>query len=102
MRAFVREQDQLTLPTELQRWAQDLAMIHDSNIRQDFFVIQQELETIIYEEVVKKGRLFYGGNQPPNAAIQDRVLLQGDGRPFMTLAKGAPRGIVNAPEQSRK
>jgi hypothetical protein len=56
MRGFVRDQQQLTLPCHLQKWAQTLAKIEDSDLRQEFFRIQTQLAEIIYQDVCKKGR----------------------------------------------
>jgi hypothetical protein len=91
MRSLVRDANDLTLPSHLRGWAENLAQINDSNIRAEFFSIQQDLATMIYEDVMTKGRVFFAGyGLPPNKEIEDLVGLQGDARTFMTLAKGAP------------
>jgi phage-related protein len=55
MRAFVRDQQDLTLPRHLQAWARELATKQDSDIRQEFFRIQMQFSTIIVHDVSKRG-----------------------------------------------
>jgi hypothetical protein len=55
MRAYVRDHRDLTVPKALQPLAQNLAMINDENLRAEFYRIQEQFATIIYQDVVKKG-----------------------------------------------
>jgi hypothetical protein len=57
MRGFVRDQQQLTLPAHLQKWAQTLAKIQDSDLRQEFYRIQHQFAEIIHHDVCKRGAL---------------------------------------------
>jgi hypothetical protein len=42
--------------------------------------------------------MFYSGVVPRNSAIDERLLMQGDDRNFMVLAKGARAGFINVPK----
>jgi hypothetical protein len=86
MQAFVRDQQDLTLPDHLKQWAAGLAAIQDKDIRQDFFRIQGEFAGIIYQDVLRKTGEFYAGIPPSNRDIDTMLQLQGDdGRTFMTM-----------------
>ena len=102
MKAFVRDAQNTTLPSDLRQWAEDLGRIQDRNLRMDFFDTQEELSTIIHQQVIKTGGVFHGGNPPPNKDIDKRLAEQRDGRTFMTLAKGAPRGFINVPKPTHQ
>ena len=70
-----------------------------SNIRQAFFTIQEEMSELLHCQVMKSGGQFYGGNNPRNKDIDERLVMQGDARDFMTLAKGTRTGFINAPSK---
>ena len=55
MRAFVRDQQQLTLPDHLKHWVARLSEIQDADLRQEFFHIQSDLAGIISEDVLRNG-----------------------------------------------
>ena len=96
MRAFVRDQRDLTLPDHLKQWAARLAAIQDKDIRQDFFRIQGEFAGIIYQDVLRKMGEFYASIPPSNKDIDTMLQLQGDdGRPFMTMTING--GFVHVP-----
>lgn len=98
MRGFIRDQTNLTLPSNLRKWAEQRDRILDQDLREDFFRIQTQLaEYIHYDVVTKGGKFFYGTMMPPKRAIEDRLLMQCDFRDFMT--KG---GVAPLPEPSRK
>ena len=102
MKAMVLDFHVKTLPRDLQQWAMERQSIKDRNIRQDFFTIQEEIAEILHQQVMKTGGIFYGGTQPCNSEIDKRLALQGDGRDFMTLAKGARAGFINPPKNPLK
>jgi hypothetical protein len=52
MLALVRDKKNLTLPESLQPWAQNLAMINDENLRGQFYRIQEQFATIIFQDVI--------------------------------------------------
>jgi hypothetical protein len=52
MLAMVRDKKNLTLPESLQPWAQKLAMIDDDNLRGQFYRIQEQFATIIFQDVI--------------------------------------------------
>jgi hypothetical protein len=93
MRAYVRDHHNLTLPNLLKSWAEHLAMIQDKDLRAEFYRIQEQFATIIYQDVIRKGGMFYiAAMKPSNAEIDKRLLLQGDNRPFL-LAGGSFRFV---------
>jgi hypothetical protein len=68
-------------------------MIPDKDIRAEFYRIQKQFATIIYQDVVRKGGMFYtAAMKPSNAEIDKRLLLQGDDRTFL-LARGNLRFV---------
>jgi hypothetical protein len=76
MRAYIRDHHNLTLPNSLKSWAEHLAMIQDKDIRVEFYRIQEQFAMIIYQDVVRKGGLFYtAAMKPSNAEIDKRLLL---------------------------
>jgi hypothetical protein len=93
MQAYVRDHHNLTLPNSLKSRAEHLAMIQDKDLRAEFYRIQEQFATIIYQDVVRKGGMFYtAAMKPSNAEIDKRLLLQGDDRPFL-LAGGGIRFV---------
>jgi hypothetical protein len=84
MREFVLDQKQLTLPSHIDRWGQDLANSSDEDLRLEFYRIQQSLGTIICKDVARSDGMFFGGN-PDRSEISDRLELQGDEQPFNTI-----------------
>ena len=103
MRAFVRDQQELTLPDHLKQWATRLSAIQDADIRQEFFRIQSEFAEIIYQDVLRTVGEFYVCYQPSNSDIETMLQMQGDNdRPFMTITKDGGFIHAPAPEPSRK
>ena len=95
MRAFVRDQQQLTLPDHLKNWATRLSEIQDADLRQEFFRIQSDLAGIIYEDVLRTTGEFYLRNQLSNNDIETMLKVQGDDdHPFMTITKDG--GFIHA------
>jgi hypothetical protein len=93
MQAYVRDHHNLTLPNSLKSWAEHLAMIQDKDLRAEFYRILEQFATIIYQDVVRKGGMFYTtAMKPSNAEIDKRLLLQGNDRPFL-LAGGGIRFV---------
>ena len=96
MRAFVRDQQQLTLPDHLKHWAARLSEIQDADLRQEFFRIQSDLAGFISEDVLRSTGEFYLNNQPSNSEIDTMLRLQADcDRTFMTITKDG--GFIHAP-----
>jgi hypothetical protein len=84
MLAMVRDKKNLTLPDSLQPWAQKLAMIYDDNLRGQFYRIQEQFATIIFQDVIRRGGMFYTAElKPSNEEVDQRLLLQGDDRTFL-------------------
>jgi hypothetical protein len=85
---------------DLEVWAQERwKSTYPSNIRQAFFTIQEEMAEILHVQVTRSGGQFYGGNNPRNKDIDERLVMQGDARDFMTLAKGTRTGFINLPSK---
>jgi hypothetical protein len=87
--AMVGDQKNLTLPESLQPWAQKLAMIDDDNPRGQFYHIHEQFATIIFQDVIRKGGMFYTAElKPSNDEVDQRLLLQGDDRAFLLAGGG--------------
>lgn len=88
MRAYVRDQQYLTLPSQLQDWALRLGRLEDDKIREEFYNIQQSFATIINTQVLHSSGAFHCRVELPNRDIDTILAAQGDERPFIT-PKGA-------------
>lgn len=96
MEAFIRDQQQLTLPEHLRDWGNGLSRIRDDDIKQKFFRIQVEFCEIIFQDVIISAGEFYAGYQPSNSDIDTMLQMQGDDyRTWMCLNKGG--GFIHAP-----
>jgi hypothetical protein len=79
----------LTLTNSLKSWAQQLAIIQDKDLRAEFYRIQEQFATIIYQDVIRKGGMFYtAGLKPSNNEVDKRLLPQGNNRPFLLAGGG--------------
>ena len=54
---------------------------------------------ILHVQVTKSGGQFYGGNNPRNKDIKERLVMQGHARDFMMMAKGTLDGVINLPSK---
>jgi hypothetical protein len=64
-------------------------MIQDKVLRAEFYRIQEQFATIIYQDVVRIGWMFYTADlKPSNAKVDKRLLLQGDDKPFLLAGGG--------------
>lgn len=98
MREYVRDQQQLRLPADLQRWRKDLANAPPEDIRQEFGRIQQKIAQLIHRDLcAKEGIFYYGPRAPSNDEIATLLELQKDDRPFNTL--GGVRPLPARPSQ---
>jgi hypothetical protein len=100
MKATILDHHKTTLPKDyLHTWADRRKQSdQDRAIRQDFFDIQEEISEIICVQIIRARGMFYSGVVPRNSAIDERLLMQGDDRNFMVLAKGARAGFINVPK----
>jgi hypothetical protein len=55
MRAIVQNKHMLTMPSSVRAWAEDHARIEDAELRDDFFRIQNQIATILQEDVITRG-----------------------------------------------
>jgi hypothetical protein len=55
MRAIVQDEHRLTTPSSVRGWAEEQAMIEDAELRDDFFRIQNQIATILQEDVITRG-----------------------------------------------
>ena len=62
-------------------------------------LFRSEMSEILHVQVTKSGGQFYGGNNPRNKDIEERLVMQGDARDFMTMAKGTRTGFINLPSK---
>ena len=100
MWAFVRDQQQLTLPEHLKNWAARLSEIQDADLRQEIFRIQSDLAGIITQDVLHTTGELYLRNLPSNSDIDTMLKVQADDdRPFMTITKDG--GFIHALARER-
>ena len=86
MQEYVKDQQSLQFPSALDRWCKEIADWTDAQIRQNFSRIQQTIARIIWKDVLDRDGVFFAGRAPPpNDEILDRVVMQGDHRPFNSL-----------------
>jgi hypothetical protein len=57
MRAIIQNEHRLTTPSSVRRWAEGHARIEDAELRDDFFCIQNQIATILQEDVITRGDL---------------------------------------------
>ena len=96
MRAIVRDQSHLLLPTNLKDWAARSSAIQDADIRQEFFRIQSEFAEIIHQDVLRTSGKFYLKFQLSNSEIDTTLQMQADNaRDFMTITTDG--GFIHAP-----
>jgi hypothetical protein len=55
MRAIVQNEHRLTTPSSVRGWAEEHARIEDAELRDDFFHIQNQIATILQEDVNTRG-----------------------------------------------
>ena len=86
MQEFLRDEEDLFLPTSLQGQTKDMANANSAEIRAEFRRIQRTICTIIKKDVCTAGGLFfYGHTRPSNDEIETRLMMMRDERPFNTL-----------------
>jgi hypothetical protein len=56
MRAIVQNEHRLTMPSSVRGWAEEHAKIEDTELRDNFFRIQNQIATILQEDVITRGR----------------------------------------------
>ena len=97
-REFVKDQHALLLPASLQRRSKDIANGSDAEVRAEFRHIQRKLSTIIHEDVVTKGGLFFNDGIPPsNDEIESRLAAANEDREFNSL-----QGVLPFPPKPKK
>jgi hypothetical protein len=64
-------------------------MLDDDNLRGQFYRIQEQFATINFQDVIRKGGMFYTTElKPSNDEVDHRLLLQGDDRAFLLAGGG--------------
>lgn len=86
MREYVKDAEDLLLPTYLQNKTTNMSDTTDKEVRTEFHRIQRKICTILQSDVNTRGGIFFYGHAPPsNHDIQVRLRDQRDGRTFNTL-----------------
>jgi hypothetical protein len=55
MRAIIQNEHRLTTPSSVRGWPEEHARIEDAELRDDFFRIQNQIATILQEDVITRG-----------------------------------------------
>ena len=92
MQEYVKDQQSLQFLSALDRWCSRMADWTDAQIRQDVGRIKQTIARIIYRDVLERDGIFFNGHggPPPNHEILERIIAQGDIRPFNSLEGALP------------
>jgi hypothetical protein len=84
LKGFVRDSQNLLLPSALRGWSEKLARINDDDLREDFHATQVKLSHIIIEDVITGGGLLHQGRALCKRDIEQRLKAQGDRRTWNT------------------
>ena len=85
MRAVVKDQQNLLLPSSLQNKVNKLRDITDAEVRAEFHAIQRTIGTILWRDVITSGGLFHHKVIPSKKEIECRLEVNCDERTFNTL-----------------
>jgi hypothetical protein len=77
LKGFVRDCQNLTLPSALRGWAERLARIDDNDLREDFHDSQVKLSHIIIEDVNTSGGALHQNRALNKREIEERLKMQG-------------------------
>lgn len=84
LKGFVRDCQNLTLPSSFRAWAENLARRDDDDLREDFHRIQVKLSEIIVEDVNTRGGVLKHNRGLTKREIENILRQQGDNRTWMT------------------
>jgi hypothetical protein len=89
MQEFKRDHERLVVPSDAHKWGKDLANTSDTNLRSEFYRIQQMLASVICKDVCRTDGMFYG-SAPSRQEVAVLLELQGDTRPFNAIGGYLP------------
>ncbi|KAK1665764.1 hypothetical protein QYE76_053923 [Lolium multiflorum] len=84
LKGFVRDSQNLRLPSALRGWAEKLARINDDDLREDFQDTRVKLSHIIIQDVTTGGGPLHQGRALCKRDIEHRLKAQGDTRTWIT------------------
>src|SRR4051812_45567419 len=84
LKGFVRDCQNLTLPSSLQAWAENLVQSDNDDLRDDLHRIQVKLSEIIVEDVNTRGGVLIHNRGLTKRAIENILCKQGNNRTWMT------------------
>ena len=84
LKGYVRDIRNLRLPSAVREWAENLARISDSDLREDFHAIQVKLADIISRDVFSGRGSLHQGRALLKSEIEERLEMQGDRRTWTT------------------
>ncbi|KAK1621331.1 hypothetical protein QYE76_026848 [Lolium multiflorum] len=84
LKGFVRDSQNLRLPSALRGWAEKLARINDDDLREDFHDTKVKLSHIIIQDVITGGGPLNQGRALCKRDIEHRLKAQGDTRTWIT------------------
>nr|XP_051191314.1 uncharacterized protein LOC127304762 [Lolium perenne] len=84
LKGFVRDSQNLRLPSALRGWAEKLARINDDDLREDFQDTRVKLSHIITQDVTTGGGPLHQGRALCKRDIEQRLKAQGDTRTWIT------------------
>ena len=103
MQDYVNDQQRLQYSSVLERWCNGISEWSDAQIRQNFGRLQQTIARIIYRDVIGSDGIFFRkGGPPPNHEILERIISQGDVRPFNSLEGALPFPPLSKPNKMTK
>ncbi|KAK1652691.1 hypothetical protein QYE76_070496 [Lolium multiflorum] len=84
LKGFVRDSQNLRLPSALRGWAEKLARINDDDLREDFQDTRVKISHIITQDVTTGGGPLHQGRALCKRDIEQRLKAQGDTRTWIT------------------
>ncbi|KAK1631515.1 hypothetical protein QYE76_005830 [Lolium multiflorum] len=84
LKGFVRDSQNLLLPSALRGWAEKLARINDDDLGEDFHDTRVKLSHIIIQDVTTGGGPLHQGRALCKRDIEHRLKAQGDTRTWIT------------------
>jgi hypothetical protein len=69
----------------MQKWGTDLTNGTDDQLREEFARIQRMIATILFQDVIRRGRIFHQMKQLNKDNIETVLKMSRDFRPFNSL-----------------
>jgi hypothetical protein len=85
LRAFMQDQHRLLVQESMQPLVLDLANDTDAQLREEFARIQWMIDTILFQDVLKRGGIFHQTKPLSKGNMETILRISRDVRPFNSL-----------------